>query len=60
MDSQNPWGPGELGTEWVSGSVQEKTKMFYDWASRGIEKNVSLRSRTKKLEVHEEIVEKCV
>jgi hypothetical protein len=34
-----------------------KASMFYDWASRGIEKNTSLRSRTEKWEVPEGIVE---
>ena len=46
--------------KWVSGSVQVKANMFCDWASRGIEKNASLRSRTEKWEVPEGIVERSV
>jgi hypothetical protein len=34
--------------------------MFCDWASRRIEKNASLRSRTEKWEVPEGIVERNV
>lgn len=33
---------------WVSGSVQVREKMFCDWVPRGLEKKVSLRSRTEK------------
>jgi hypothetical protein len=46
--------------KWVSGSVQVKANMFCDWASRRIEKNASLRSRTEKWEVPEGIVERSV
>lgn len=37
-----------------------KANMFCDWASREIETNASLRSRTEKWEVPEGIVERSV
>jgi hypothetical protein len=45
---------------WVSGSVKVKAKVFCDWILRGIEKKVSLWSRTEKWEAPEEIVERSV
>lgn len=57
--SQNPWYR-TVQVSWVetrvSGSLQVKAKLFCDWASRGIEKNASLRSTTEKWEVPDGIV----
>ncbi len=43
-----------------SESVQVKANMFCDWASKGIQKDASLRYGTEKWEVTEGIVERSI